>query len=196
MHFSCWSVGCSIALVLLVLVLFCKKAVHVVVATQRYKNVFASFQKRFGELAQDSLEPAKRDLFGLLESSLQQVQGDVLEIGIGAGANLLYYPRGTSLVAVDPNPLNEQLLRDNIKTLSPNVLLKNYFVGSCEDMTTSVADRSIAAVVCTFLLCSLTEVQIRKTLAEVKRVLQAVSDVFVMVIQSYIYIYLRYLVRC
>ena len=43
-----------------------------------------------------------------------------------------------------------------------------------------VEDNSVAAVVCTKLLCSLTEEQIAKTVQEVKRVLMPVSIVIVL----------------
>ena len=110
------------------------------------------------------------------------MEGDVLEIGIGAGENFDLYPEGTSLIAVDSNPHVEELLMENLKKAGERVHLKKFVVASAEDMSCSlgkpgVEDNSVAAVVCTMVLCSLTDEQTMKTLAEVKRVLMPVSSI-------------------
>ena len=116
------------------------------------------------------------------------MNGDVLEIGIGAGANFDYYPQGTSLVAVDCNPHMEELLKENLKKVDDRVHLKKFVAASAEDMScrgkVGVEDNSVAAVVCTNLLCSLTDGQTRKTIQEVKRTLKPVSTV-----SSILYVY-------
>ena len=110
------------------------------------------------------------------------MEGDVLEIGIGAGENFHLYPEGTSLIAVDSNPRFEELLTENLKKAGERVHLKKFMLASAEDMSCSlgkpgVEDNSVAAVVCTMVLCSLTDDQTTKTLAEVKRVLMPVSSI-------------------
>lgn len=107
------------------------------------------------------------------------MNGDVVEIGIGSGENFDYYPDGTSLIAVDLNPHVEKFLRVSLEKVDDRIHLKKFVAASSEDMTCAgkigVEDNSVADVVCTKLLCSLTEDQVTKTIQEVKRVLMPVS---------------------
>lgn len=124
-------------------------------------------------------------LFSDLDEHLKQLKGDVFEIGIGAGQNFDDYPQGMSLIAVDYNPHVEKLLKENLAKAGGRVQMKTFIVASSEDMSgaegkVGVEDNSVAAVVCTKLLCSLTEEQIVKTVQEVKRVLMPVSIVIVL----------------
>jgi len=151
-------------------------AVKVAVSTNWYKRIFAKIETKCQSLSKDVFAPLKRKIFADLSERLKEVNGDVLEIGIGAGENFLYYPQGTSLIAVDPNPHVETLLRENLEKIGDRVHLKKFVVASAEDMNCTsgefgVKDNSVAAVVGTFLLCSLTDDQTTKTLQEVKRVL-------------------------
>ena len=144
-------------------------------------KIFAEIETKCQGLAKNALAPLKRSIFTDLSERLKEVNGDVLEIGIGAGENFLYYPQGTSLIAVDPNPHVEKLLRGNLEKIGDRIHLKKFVVASAEDMSYAsgelgVEDNSVAAVVCTFLLCSLTDEQTTKTLQEVKSVLLPVSN--------------------
>ena len=132
------------------------------------------------QLMKGIMAPLKQNIFVELGQHLKEVEGDVLEIGIGAGENFDLYPEGTSLIAVDSNPHVEELLMENLKKAGERVHLKKFVLASAEDMSCSlgkpgVEDNSVAAVVCTMVLCSLTDEQTMKTLAEVKRVLMPVS---------------------
>ena len=156
-------------------------AVKVAVSTNWYKRIFAKIETKCQSLSKDVFAPLKRKIFADLSKRLKEVNGDVLEIGIGAGENFLYYPHGTSLIAVDPNPHVETLLRENLEKIGDRVHLKKFVVASAEDMNCTsgefgVKDNSVAAAVGTFLLCSLTDDQTTKTLQEVKRVLLPVSN--------------------
>ena len=155
-------------------------AVKVAVSTNWYKRIIAKIETKCQSLSKDVFAPLKRTIFADLSERLKEVNGDVLEIGIGAGENFLYYPQGTSLIAVDPNPHVEKLPRENLEKIGDRVHLKKFVVASAEDMNYTsgklgVEDNSVAAVVCTFVLCSLTEEQTTKTLQEVRRVLLPVS---------------------
>ena len=156
-------------------------AVKVAISTNWYKRMFAEIETKCQGLAKNALAPLKRSIFTDLSERLKEVNGDVLEIGIGAGENFLYYPQGTSLIAVDPNAHVEKLVRENLEKIGDRIHLKKFVVASAEDMSYTsgklgVEDNSVAAVVCTFLLCSLTNEQTMKTLQEVKRVLLPVSN--------------------
>ena len=155
-------------------------AIKFAVSTDWYKKFFAENETKFAECAKQIFAPLKRKIFGDLGERLKEVRGDVLEIGIGAGENFPYYPQGTSIIAVDLNPYVEKLLRGNLGKTGDRVHLKKFLVASAEDMNCTsgefgVEDNSVAAAVCTFLLCSLTDDQTTKTLQEVKRVLKPVS---------------------
>ena len=76
----------------------------------------------------------------------------------------------------------EELLKANLKKNGDRVHLKKFVVASAEDMSCAgqvgVEDNAVAAVVCTLVMCSLTDRETRKTLQEVKRVLKPVGIAF------------------
>lgn len=98
-------------------------------------------------------------------SALAGLDGRVLEIGPGVGANLRYYRPGTQLVAVEPNrrmhrPLTRHAARAGIEL----TLLET----GAE--TIDLPDGSVDDVVCTLVLCTVTDP--RRALQEVARVLR------------------------
>ena len=163
-------------------IIFLVMVIRIAVSTDWYKKFFAKMESNSAQLMKGIMAPLKQKIFVELSHHLKEVEGDVLEIGIGAGENFHLYPEGTSLIAVDSNPHVEELLTENLKKAGERVHLKNFVVASVEDMRCSlgkpgVEDNSVAAVVCTMVLCSLTDDQTTKTLAEVKRVLMPVSSI-------------------
>ena len=170
-------------LVLIVAIVFVAaifaRAIRITMSSSWYKKSFAQSHSIWIDVTKRVFDPVKRKLFDDLDEHLKILKGDVVEIGIGPGANFDYYPHGTSLIAVDPNPHMEDLLKENLEKAGDRVHLKKFVAASAEDMSCTgqvgVEDNSVAAVVCTKLLCCLTEDQIRKTIQEVKRVLMPVS---------------------
>lgn len=162
-----------------VVVVILARFVKSVALSSWYKRKFAKNQDRWAQRTGLVFQPVKRKLFADLGEHLKVMNGDVLEIGIGSGQNFHDYPEGTSLIAVDCNVHTEKLLKENLAKAGNRVHLKKFIVASAEDMSCTgkvgVQDNSVAAVVCTKLLCSLSDEQIKKTLREVKRVLMPVS---------------------
>ena len=167
------SAVCSSLLVAAIVAIILEKARRALISSNWYKRSFASCEARFVEVIKEDLAPLKEKIFAGLNEHLKTTKGDVLEIGIGAGLNFDYYPDGISLIAVDNNPHVEELLKANLKKVGDRVRLKKFVVASAEKL--DVADNSVAAVVCTLVLCSIGNDQTRKTLKEVKRVLMPVS---------------------
>lgn len=172
-----WIVG----VVVFLFVVFSTRAMKVLISSSWYRKWYASSQSFRAKLSKRFFDPFREKLFLDLEAHLQNMEGDVVEIGIGSGENFDYYPRGTSLIAVDLNPHVEKFLRERLEKVGDRMHFKKFVVASCEDMSCTgkvgVDDNSVAAVVCTKLLCSLTEDQVKKTIQEVKRVLVPVSIV-------------------
>eukprot|EP00238_Polyblepharides_amylifera_P001970 CAMPEP_0196583290 /NCGR_PEP_ID=MMETSP1081-20130531/42866_1 /TAXON_ID=36882 /ORGANISM="Pyramimonas amylifera, Strain CCMP720" /LENGTH=305 /DNA_ID=CAMNT_0041904125 /DNA_START=93 /DNA_END=1010 /DNA_ORIENTATION=+ len=91
----------------------------------------------------------------------------VLEIGIGGGKNLYYYPKGVGTVlGVDPSP-NEELL--NQSAIQAGVIL-DFRRGSAESM--DIQSNSMDAVVSTYTLGCLPLPARERVLKEVARVLK------------------------
>ncbi|KAI8510887.1 hypothetical protein Bbelb_118030 [Branchiostoma belcheri] len=98
--------------------------------------------------SEKKLTELKQEVFvGLREQDTGALQ--VLEIGVGGGNNFRYYPPGTYVIAVDPNPHFDQYLKENSDKY-PDV---KFIVAGAEDMS-AVAVGSVDAVVCTLVLCS------------------------------------------
>ncbi len=97
---------------------------------------------------------------------LQDVRGDVLEIGFGTGLNLPHYPQAvTSLTALDPNAGMEAIAQARIAASTIPITTK---LASGEELP--LADESFDDVVCTWTLCSIPNAQ--KALSEAYRVLK------------------------
>ena len=100
----------------------------------------------------------KRELFTSLS-------GSVMEIGPGTGANLEYVPEGSRWIGIEPNHYMHDQLRE--KAEKHNIEAE-VAVASGEGI--AVDDATIDCVVCTLVLCSVTDPA--KVLSEVKRVLR------------------------
>jgi ubiquinone/menaquinone biosynthesis C-methylase UbiE len=98
--------------------------------------------------------------------ALAPVGGRVLEIGLGTGLNLAFYPEGIRrVVGVDSNPGVARLARQ--RALEHGIEVEHHPL-SAEQLPFDAA--SFDTVVSTFTLCSIPDVQ--KALAEVRRVLR------------------------
>jgi len=98
---------------------------------------------------------------------LAGIEGDVLEVGAGTGANLRHYSRDVGrLVATEPDPymiakLRKRSLHDRPKGLE---------IVETEVERMPFADASFDAVVATLVLCSVTDLD--RSIAEIRRVLR------------------------
>ena len=102
----------------------------------------------------------------LKRSLLGKLQGRVLEIGPGAGANLSYYPTDIDWVGVEPNLFMHPYIRQEADRHG----LKNIELHGERAETLPVEDASVDAVVSTYVLCSVTDID--ATLKDIQRVLK------------------------
>lgn len=96
---------------------------------------------------------------------LEQVPATVVEIGAGTGANLRYYPPGTLVVAVEPNPAMHPRLRANAERHGVRVAVVD---GAAEAI--DLADASADLVVSTLVLCTVERPE--RVVQEVRRILR------------------------
>ncbi|XP_026023880.1 methyltransferase-like protein 7A isoform X2 [Astatotilapia calliptera] len=92
----------------------------------------------------------------------------LLEIGCGSGANFKFYPHGCTVTCTDPNPHFEKYLRMSMDA-NQHLTYDKFMCVSGEDMR-GVRDGSADVVVCTLVLCSVSNVQ--QVLQEARRVLR------------------------
>jgi ubiquinone/menaquinone biosynthesis C-methylase UbiE len=91
--------------------------------------------------------------------------GDVLEVAIGTGRNLPYYPDGIRLTGVDFSPQMLQLAQRRAQELGRQVDLR---LGDAQAL--DLPDAAYDTVVCTLSLCAIPDE--RRAIAEMKRVLR------------------------
>ena len=105
----------------------------------------------------------------LLEDGRQwacgQAVGDVLEIAIGTGRNLPFYPAGVRLTGIDLTPMMLARAEQRARTLGRDVTLA---VGDAQAL--DFPDDTFDSVVMTLALCTIPDE--RKAIAEAKRVLR------------------------
>ena len=97
---------------------------------------------------------------------LEDVSGEILEIGFGTGLNLPHYPESvTKITTIDPNPGMQKLARSRIEQSQITV---DYKVLNGESLP--MKNASFDSVVCTWTLCSIPLVE--QAIAEVYRLLK------------------------
>lgn len=94
-----------------------------------------------------------------------QTRGNVLEVGIGTGRNLPFYPADVRITGIDLSPAMLEVARRRARELRREVDLR---VGSAESL--EVGDSSFDTVVFTLSLCSIPND--RRALSEAWRVLR------------------------
>ena len=94
-----------------------------------------------------------------------RAQGEVLEVAIGTGRNLAFYPAGVRLTGIDLSPAMLERARERAGELGMEVDLRE---GDAQDLP--LPDGSFDTVVCTLSLCNVPDD--RKAVAEMKRVLK------------------------
>lgn len=165
---------CAVTLLLLMITgAVSKKVRDTVISSRTYKKAFAVHMNIFSRIHNRAVQKRKEEMFAHMKETLKGIQGDILEIGAGTGANFEFLPEGSSVIALEPNPHMEPYLVENAKTF-PHVDLKEIVSGFAENME-GIADNSVEAVICTLTLCSVQDME--ATLSEIKRVLKPVSHV-------------------
>lgn len=99
------------------------------------------------------------------ERLLNHVSGDVLEVGVGTGANLSYYPKEVNLTAIDFSPKMLSYGKEHAARLKKPV---TFYEMDAEKMTFS--DNSFDYVVTTCVFCSVPDPV--RGLKEIHRVLK------------------------
>jgi ubiquinone/menaquinone biosynthesis C-methylase UbiE len=102
----------------------------------------------------------------LKRSLLGHLQGQVLEIGPGAGTNLAYFSTDIHWIGVEPNLFTHPYIRQAAERHG----LKDIQLHGQPAEQLPVADGTLDAVVSTYVLCSVTDID--TTLKDIQRVLK------------------------
>lgn len=166
-----WKYAMPIFVVLLLLRL-CKRQIKTL-----YYMGYAYVLNKIGVSYSKRMSKHKETLFQELQTMTEDLGRAlcILEIGCGSGTNFRFFPTGTNVICLDPNPHFSKYLLSN-KDNYPNVNFKEFVVGKAEDLSL-IPNNSVDAVVCTIVMCSVDEVDL--CLSEIKRVLRKVSTVYV-----------------
>jgi ubiquinone/menaquinone biosynthesis C-methylase UbiE len=107
-----------------------------------------------------------RKLFGDSRAWVcRQAKGQVLEVAIGTGLNLGYYPEGVQLTGIDFSPAMLAQARDRARQLGRDVDLQEG-----DALALAFPDNSFDTVVCTYSLCAVPDD--RQAITEMGRVLR------------------------
>lgn len=98
------------------------------------------------------------------ERLLADLPAELVEIGPGVGANFRYYPPGTRVIAVEPNPAMHRRLRETAERRGLELEIRGQ---RGEEL--GLDDACTEVLVSTLVLCSVTHPQ--RVLEEVRRVL-------------------------
>ncbi|GFO47563.1 methyltransferase-like protein 7b [Plakobranchus ocellatus] len=115
-------------------------------------------------------EKDKELLFEHLHDLRLKTKGpfNILEIGVGSGLNFQYYPQGTHLTCVDPNPYNDYYWKKNLQQNKHIKLVAS--LHAYAEFMPQIKSNSFDVVVCTCTLCTVKDPP--AVLNEVNRVLK------------------------
>ncbi|CAL8339256.1 unnamed protein product [Merluccius merluccius] len=134
-----------------------------------YKRVFPFLAYNITFSYNEKMHTVKRDLFrNMYKFTNEDNTLRLLEIGCGSGANFPYYPDGCTVTCTDPNPHFERYLRRSMAA-NKHLTYEPFLVLSGEHLE-EVADGSVDVVVCTLVLCSVSDVP--RVLGEARRILK------------------------
>eukprot|EP00242_Pyramimonas_sp_CCMP2087_P012689 CAMPEP_0198199928 /NCGR_PEP_ID=MMETSP1445-20131203/3035_1 /TAXON_ID=36898 /ORGANISM="Pyramimonas sp., Strain CCMP2087" /LENGTH=334 /DNA_ID=CAMNT_0043869839 /DNA_START=195 /DNA_END=1199 /DNA_ORIENTATION=+ len=126
-----------------------------------YGSITAAAMENGMSYYESQIEARKQALFGMLDPGIE----DVLELGLGTGPNLKYYPKGISVVGVEPNAYMNQYALEKAEACGVNLQIRR---GFGENLP--LEDASVDAVVGTLVMCSVSDPAM--VLSEVVRVLR------------------------
>ncbi|HMD87919.1 MAG TPA: class I SAM-dependent methyltransferase [Anaerolineaceae bacterium] len=104
------------------------------------------------------------------QTLIGSLQGDILEIGPGAGPNLPFYAAGVHWLGVEPNPFMHAYLLKAIQQLGLSADRYRVDPGDARGIRLPAEDSSMDAVVSTLVLCSVPDPD--ASLQEILRVLK------------------------
>jgi ubiquinone/menaquinone biosynthesis C-methylase UbiE len=130
--------------------------------TERVRNLMDKQAPRYDR----QMNFFDRVLFGGgREWACSHAEGEVLEIAIGSGRNLEFYPRGTGLTAIEFSPEMLELARRRAEELGSEVDLR---LGDAQEL--EFEDGSFDTIVCTLALCTIPDPH--RAVGEAHRVLR------------------------
>ena len=137
-------------------------------------KISARLQIHISRLVETNILALKETKIRLFKDIGSQVKGrplDILEVGIGDGRNFAYYPAGSTLRIVEPNPNFHPSIRKRIAQLCSHLQVEE-IVNDVAERLEGVADESVDVYVMTYVMCEVSDV--KKTLAQAHRVLRKV----------------------
>jgi len=130
--------------------------------TRKARRVWDEFAPRYDR----SMRFVERTLFaGGRQWVCSRARGDVLEVGIGTGLNVPFYPPEVRLTGVDLSPAMLAVARSRARELGRDVDLRE-----ADAQALPFPDASFDSVVCTLSLCAVPDE--RTVIAEMRRVLR------------------------
>ncbi|XP_010879591.1 methyltransferase-like protein 7A [Esox lucius] len=133
-----------------------------------YKRFFPFVIYKLSASYNVKMKEKKMDLF----SNLSDFKGNrplrILEIGCGTGANFEFFPPGSSVICVDPNPHFKKYLQKSM-SVNDHITFESFVVAAAEDMG-AMKDNSMDVIVSTLVLCSVDDTP--RTLREAHRILR------------------------
>ncbi|XP_017271249.1 methyltransferase-like protein 7A [Kryptolebias marmoratus] len=144
--------------------------IHALGLYKLYKRVTPFLFQRISANYNKRMRDCKAELFRGLPAFKKPGGGQLtlLEIGCGTGANFEFFPPACRVICTDPNPHFQNYLTENVKK-NDHLKYEKFVVATGEDMS-SVEDESVDAVVCTLVLCTVTDIP--QTLREAHRILR------------------------
>lgn len=122
--------------------------------------------KWFAAIYDKMLASEEKKFLGAIRAEmLKDVQGEVLEIGAGTGANFQYYQTGAHVTAIEPDPYMLERARKRASEAPANIDMKQV---AAEELP--FPDATFDFVIDTLVLCSVKNP--RRVLSEIKRVLK------------------------
>ena len=113
-----------------------------------YNKIFARFYDPF-------MASMEKELYEKRKALIENLEGEVLEIGSGTGVNFEFYSEKANVLAIEPS---ENMMEKAKAKLAPNqnIRLENWGM-HYEDLANEIQHQSLDAIVCTLVMCTVPE---------------------------------------
>lgn len=116
------------------------------------------YQKFFASRYDSFMHSIEQEFYSVREELLADLEGTILDVGSGTGANFEHFHANARVIAVEPS---EYMLEKSLTKLPAKATIETHHLSVTDDAVDDIIpDHSLDFVVCTLVLCTIPDQQL------------------------------------